>query len=57
MTTDYAPVLPGGSGPGRRSDAAASESQAELQSRGVPTDGNADAAGNSPEAPARSTTT
>ena len=49
-TTDYAPPRPAEAGP-IDAPTAASESQAELQSRGVPTDGSADAAGNSPEAP------
>ena len=42
--TDYAPQRPAEAGP-------VDAPTAELQSRGVPTDGNADAAGNSPEAP------
>lgn len=49
-TTDYAPPRPAEAST-VDAPTPASESQAELQSRGVPTNGNADAAGNSPEAP------
>ena len=54
-TRDYAPARPAEAGPAAESSVV-TESEAELQSRGVPTDsssnpGNADAAGNSPESP------
>lgn len=52
---DYAPPRPAEAGPAAESSVV-TESEAELQSRGVPTDsnsnpGNADAAGNAPESP------
>jgi hypothetical protein len=54
-TRDYAPARPAEAGAAAESSVVA-ESEAELQSRGVPTDsnsnpGNADAAGNAPESP------
>jgi hypothetical protein len=52
-TQDYAPARPAEAGPATESSVV-TESETELQSRGVPTDGNpgnADAAGNAPESP------